>query len=410
MIIPREYQLDGADKAAEILQKNMLCFLVWEERTGKSLTALLTCEKFSFAKTVVIITTVNGKKGWEETIKQTKFGYRTIITNYHSANKIIPQLGFEPYIVILDESHKYISGLCHPITKKPETYKKILPICKAAPIIYLTATPNAQGTYQLYHQLNVSSYSPFSKYKNYKEFYDVYGTFQTLGVQPKFKYKGFVMYDYKKLHDLHVIDKVKHLFVQLSRRDIGYDYEPVDVKHYIELDKQTKYTYNSLVNTKEFYFGKGLHLECESRIKLTHSLYMLEGGVAKIRGENYILTNNEKVNYIKEKWGDTKDMVIMFNYVKEEEKLKKHFKNARILSASKYAEGIDLYMYEHLIIYSQNFSSCGYTQRRARQCHKERKTPINVNFLLCKGAVSDGVYYCVAQNKSDFVDMYYNSI
>ena len=64
-------------------------------------------------------------------------------------------------------------------------------------------------------------------------------------------------------------------------------------------------------------------------------------------------------------------------------------------------------MYEHLVIYSMNFSTSQYTQRRARQANMKREQIINVHFILVKGGISEQVYKTVAINKSNFVDKYY---
>lgn len=49
-ISPFIHQELGADKAYEILKNKGLVYLMWEERTGKSLTALLTCDKSAYVK------------------------------------------------------------------------------------------------------------------------------------------------------------------------------------------------------------------------------------------------------------------------------------------------------------------------------------------------------------------------
>jgi ERCC4-related helicase len=126
--------------------------------------------------------------------------------------------------------------------------------------------------------------------------------------------------------------------------------------------------------------------------------------VAKI-GKNYhILRNSEKIQYIINNWGDTEDLVIMYNYIAEQDKLQQHFKKALILQATSYAEGVDLHKYKHLVVYSQDFSTARHTQRRARQANKQREEPITVHFLLVKKAISEQVYKTVSVNKKNFVD------
>ena len=86
------------------------------------------------------------------------------------------------------------------------------------------------------------------------------------------------------------------------------------------------------------------------------------------------------------------------------------FKQAKLLQATSYAEGVDLHQYKHLVIYSQDFSTARHTQRRARQANKNRKEAIIVHFLLVKGGISERVYKTVSINKKNFVDTVFEVI
>jgi hypothetical protein len=131
---------------------------------------------------------------------------------------------------------------------------------------------------------------------------------------------------------------------------------------------------------------------------------MIEGGVLKI-GEQYLsLGNTEKIDYILNKWGDTEDLVIMYQYIQEGVKLNKYFKKAKILQGTANAEGVDLHKHKHLVIYSQDFSTAKHTQRRARQANLNREDEIRVHFLLVKKAISEQVYKVCSVNKKNFVD------
>ena len=147
---------------------------------------------------------------------------------------------------------------------------------------------------------------------------------------------------------------------------------------------------------------------CEASVSQLTKLHQIEGGTIKTDETSITLPNTEKIDYIKQTWGDTDQVVIFYHYKQEELKLKAHFKNAHILQAVSFAEGVDLSMYETLIIYSMNFSTAQYTQRRARQANYYRDKPIIVHYLLVKDGISEQVYNCVAKNKRNFVDRYFN--
>jgi len=145
-------------------------------------------------------------------------------------------------------------------------------------------------------------------------------------------------------------------------------------------------------------------LVCDTSPKLRTSLHQLEGGTIKIDDDRFVLANNEKVDFIKHKFGDSDSLVIMYNYIAEKEKLEAAFKHAKVLQATSYAEGVDLHEYDDLVIYSQDFSTARHTQRRARQCNQKRTKPITVHYLLVKGGISAQVYKTVSLNKKNFVD------
>ena len=156
---------------------------------------------------------------------------------------------------------------------------------------------------------------------------------------------------------------------------------------------------------------------CDVSAKLRSALHMLEGGVAKgtemvLNSKDepvpkplyFVLPNREKIDFILEHFGDNENVAIMYNYIAEGMKLNNAFKHAKILQATSYAEGIDLHKTEHLIIYSQDFSTARHTQRRARQANLFRELPITVHYLLVHKGISSEVYKTVSINKVNYVD------
>jgi hypothetical protein len=134
---------------------------------------------------------------------------------------------------------------------------------------------------------------------------------------------------------------------------------------------------------------------------------MIEGGVAKIGEVYHILSNREKLDAIRQDFGDHSNIAIMYNYIAEGNKLRDEFKLATILQGTSFAEGVDLSGIEHLIIYSQDFSTARHSQRRARQANKMRATPIKVHFYLTKEGISSQVYETVSIKKVNFIDSLY---
>lgn len=385
---PRAHQLELSQLGYDILRKHMICYLAMEERTGKTLTSILIAEMCDI-KSVLVITKKSAVQDWKDTLAQFPHKHKYNVTNYHQAHKFAKH-----DLLILDEAHNYISGYPRP----SKLHRVIKNISVQTPIIYLSATPHAQGYQMLYHQFSLSSWSPWRKFNSF------YNWFRMYGVPESAWYNGRQVPIYTNTREDKVRACVEHLFITRTRKQLGFDHEPRDKLHYIDLNAATRTVYNELLKDKYYVFKNGEELICDSPIKLRTSLHMLEGGVAKIDEHYIVLKNTEKIDYILKTWGDTDDLVIYYNYVAEGRKLRAVFKNATILQATSFAEGIDLAHKETIVIYSQDFSTARHTQRRARQASQDRDIPIVVHYLLVKKAVSEQVYNIVSVNKQNFVD------
>jgi len=392
-MIPWISQTELAKEGLAILRKNGLVYLAMEERTGKTLTAILIAEEANVNK-VLVITKPKPLKDWLKTLKAFKHAKHFDVDTYHQVHKI----DFSSYdLVILDESHNFISAFPKP----GATWKELKPKLVDKPLIYISATPYSQGPQMLYHQFSLSSWSPWASYKTFYSWFRTYGQPYEIDVQ------GRKITQYNRCDRERILACVSHLFIIKTRKELNFEHEPQDKVHYVELAPETKELYNTIVDDKIVQLPDFL-LVCDTVSKERTSLHQLEGGTMKCDSIYTVLENTEKIDYILKHFGDTSDMVIMFNYKAELVKLSKHFKNATILQATSYAEGIDLHRYKHLIVYSQDFSTARHTQRRARQCNMQREEPIIVHYLLVKKALSEQVYKTVSLNKRNFVDSVYS--
>jgi len=420
MMIPRDYQAEQADVGAEKLRKYMILYLAWEERTGKSLTGLLVSEEVDVTN-VLIITKRKALDGWEKTLKEFEHEKNYTLTTYGKA-----KVGNYD-LIILDEAHNYISGYPKPSA----TWKKLKLVCKGKPIIYMSATPHAQGYQLLYHQFALSSWSPWRNESTFYNWHRHYGIQYTIKIHDK------EVNQYDRVEDELIEACIEHLFITKTRKELGFDHEPEDKLHYVELNDSTKQLYNDSLNNKILILGdSGITKLLDTTMTMRATLHMLEGGVAKvtshvapnkkhdilqidkekIEGEtlyhtHYDLPNStEKIDYILKYWGDSKDVVIMYQYIGEGIKLRKVFKHAKVLQATSNAEGVELSHVQYLIIYSQDFSTARHTQRRARQASMQREWPITVHFLLVKKAISCQVYKTVSINKVNYVDSRFEKV
>jgi len=395
ILFPYKHQEDLFKKGIEIIRKYGLVYFACEERTGKTLPAIMMCEELKVYN-ILILTKKKALPGWHHALGSYPHNKTYYVTNYHQAKKLTENYD----LIILDEAHSYLSAFPKP----SQTWKIVRKLCVGKPIIYLSATPFAQGHHLLYHQLALSDFSPWRKMSSAIAWFAKYGIPHRIMVNQR------LVETYTK-SDPSCFKDVKHLFITLKRKDIGFEFEPEDKLHYVELTSQTKEVYNYLLRHKAMVINKK-ELVCDSSMKLRTALHSIEGGTVilskkkgdKIVREYVVLGNTEKIDYIKQHFGDTLGMVIMYHYKAELNKLGEHFKLATLLQATSYAEGIDLMNYDHLIIYSQDWSTAKHTQRRARQANRLRAKEIIVHYLLVKDAISDEVYNAVSVNKKNYVD------
>lgn len=427
MIEPWDHQEEQAELAYLVLQEHALVYLAWEERTGKSLTGCLVCEQAA-VQHVLVITKKKAKEDWDELVQDDLLTKRYEVITY---GRVKSYTG-KPDLIILDEAHNYISGYPKPST----TWKAVVKLTRGLPLIYMSATPNAQGYQLLYHQFALSTWSPWAKYPNFYNWFKTFARRNNKGELPQKKINGRWVNQYEEINSDFTWETVKHLFITKTRKELGFEHEPKDKVHYVELSDATKLLYNQVLTDKVLPIN-GINALYDTSIKERSTLHMIEGGTikntlagidcntfelkstdnfrivktctekikdAKLCHVYYVMPNDEKIQYILDHWGDADDICIMYNFIAEEFKLRERFKHACILQATSNAEGIDLSHKRHLIVYSQDYSTARHTQRRARQANMHRKDPIEVHFLLAKKAISCQVYKTVSLNKKNFVD------
>lgn len=388
---PYPHQIKIAHEALTILRNEGLVYLAMEERTGKTLTAILMCEN-SKATNILVITKKKAIIGWEDTLSKFTHTKTYTIINYESLHKL-PKASYD--LCIIDEAHANLGA--YP--KLGKTWKATYKVVYGKPIIFMSATPSAQTYSQLYHQMKLSKWSPWAKYSNF------YKWFEVNGVQQSQYIAGREIKLYNKTKD-NVFEDVKHLFITYTRNELGFEHEPNDILHFVDLSEYTKDLYRRLEKNKVITINDSLIL-ADTPMGLMTKLHQVEGGTIKYEEEDYILDNTEKIDYIKSMFGDSKDVVLFYHYINELKKLKQYFKQATILQATSFAEGVDLSMFKTLVVYSMDFSTARYTQRRARQCNMKRTEPIDVHFILVNKGISHQVYETVAINKKNFVNSYY---
>lgn len=406
MIVPYDFQREIHKQALPRLELLGGVYLSMEERTGKSIVAMMLAESLQ-AKSILVVTKKKAMDGWDNVHNEwcpsnwsSDEKMMMHITTYQSAHKLTRT---KKDLVIIDESHSTIAGL--PKTKSgllSSTWQNVKSICRGHKVVFLSATPYAQGAQHLYPQFSLLDESPVTKYSKYKEFYEKYADRDQFGHYQMIRLVGREIINYNAVRHDEIVSLFKSYFIAGTRKDFGFTVEPEDKKHYITLSDKARLAYNIILKKRVLTINPGT-IVCDTSMGLMHALAMLEGGTVKI-GEEYFNIGDidEKLSYLEKTFGDSPENVIMYNYIKEGDKLRARFPKSIVLQASTNAEGVDLSAYKNVIIYSQNFSTANYIQRRCRQANKLRTDPIIVHYLLVKKAISDQIYTTVIDKKEKF--------
>ena len=385
---PRKHQEEGAAWALKTIREYGLAYLSWQERTGKTLTALLTAEN-SKAETCLIVTKKRAIDGWLETLDLWSHKTKFQVINYESAHKVTGKFDF----VILDESHHAISS----VGKPSKTWKTIHRHTKGKAILYLSATPYAEHVGLIYHQLKLSDWSPFKGYKNFYDWFRMYGV-------PNMTRTPYGLVEtYTKYKDELVLKSIDELFNFKTRTEVGIEHEPEANVVVVPLCNSSIALIKQLQKDSVVEIPMEEPIVCDTPMKERSVHYQIEGGTIKIEGgKGYVRVCTEKLDYIRSNY-DEGSIAIMAHFIAERIILAEAFPKALILSSDGHAEGVDLHKTEKLIVYSMSFKTSKHTQRLARQANHKRDKPIIVDVLVSdKPGIGLEVFKSVAIKKENF--------
>lgn len=418
------HQLTIADEGYPILKQYGALYLAMEERTGKTGVAICICE-LSKATDILVITKKKAISGWQEHLDNLPISNTYTVTNYEAVHKL-PTKHYK--IVILDEASANLSAF-PKLGKRAQLVRNLVYNSR---LIFMSATPNAQSYSQLFNQFHMTKYSPFNQYP---DFYAWHGgcsfwkhpttgniakhklEFQSTSKQlintlPRYGVPDYIrigareVESYKQTIDF--FPQIKHLFISYTRKQLGFKHEPEDELHYVKLKPETSTLMNILAADKLCKPTHDTVYVADAPIKLSIGLYQIEGSTIKLDDQSIQLLGLEKVNYIKQVWGDSPTLAIFYHFKEERNLLEQHFTQAKLYQATAYSMGVDLSHMSDMVIYSMNFSTSDFTQRRCRMANMFRADPITVHYLLVHNSISEHVYNTVALNKRNYVDKYYS--
>ena len=400
----RDYQERISDEAVKRLNDFGLCYLAMECRTGKTLTALATAQKYN-AKRVLFLTKLKAIASVKDDYNALAPNYEIEIINYESAHKLNGQFDF----IILDEAH--CLGAYPRPSKRTEQVKSI---CSNSPVLFLSGTPTPESYSQLYHQLWVCDRSPFSRFVNfYKWAKDGY-----VDVRQK-KVNGYSINDYSRANSVKITEAVKHQFLSYSQEDAGFSCNIVERELPCHMSWETRSLIRDLKRKRILELTDGSVVLGDTPAKLISKLHQLSGGTVIAEDDTHLIVDESKALRIRDVF-QGKKIAIFYVYKSELDLLcsvfpewtdsPEEFQHSEdkifISQVRKAREGVRLDSAEAIVFYNLEYSYLSYEQGKNRIMSKERTAPAPVYFAISDCGI-DGDILEAVRNKKDFTASYY---
>ncbi len=395
----RDYQDRISNQAVAILQEHGLVYLAMEPRTGKTLTAFATAQRYG-AQTILFVTKKKAKADIMSQLQESGLMFHSVeVTNYEQLHNFL--CGYD--LVIIDEAH-VIAAYPTPSLRAKELKR----ICNGKPIIYLSGSPTPESFSQLFHQMWVSSFSPFKAYKNFYAWAKDY-----VDIRQKYLY-GKTINDYSCGNQSLIEKDTNHLFIAYTQEEAGFTELVKETILYVDMQPSTYKFCERLRIDKIMTNKEGVSVLADTSVKLMQKLHQAFSGTIivdepKVEARVYDYT---KAEYIRDRFAGQK-IAIFYKFKAEAMALRwvlgkvyddpMEFNNAdsgvfisQIVSGR---EGIRLDTADALIMYNIDFSATSYWQSRARIQTKDRVKEAQLFWIFARGGIEDKIYKAVMDKK-----------
>jgi hypothetical protein len=397
----RDYQIKISNEASEILERKKLVAMFMEVRTGKTITALQTCQNFK-AKSVLFITKKKAISSIENDYVNFGFTFDLIAINRESLH-VIESNYFD--VVIIDEVHGYTS---YP--KPSKYYKDIKQRFGNLPMILLSGTPTPESYSQFYHLFTLSNHHPFNDFKNFYKWANEY-------VNIKQKRLGYAtVNDYSDANKKDFWHLCRHYILTYTQSEAGFtsnvnemilevEMQPITYKIIDKLKKDLVVTSSTT----------GKSIVADTAVKLQQKIHQLSSGTIKFEDGTTQIIDNSKALFIQQKFAEYK-IAIFYNFVAELEMLKQTFGNKLTTDLEEFnnsdkwialqivsgREGISLAKADALVMFNIQFSAVSYFQSKDRLTTKDRAVN-NVFWIFSKNGIEQNIYNAVSK-KLDYTN------
>lgn len=393
----RDYQIDIANKANDILRAKHIVYITAQVRTGKTLMALETCRLYG-ASSVLFLTK---KKAIPSILSDYEtFGYQAFfdldVVNDESMHKVDADYD----VVIHDEHHRF--GSFPKPSGGAKTFRNMF---GKLPMIFLSGTPTPESNSQWYHQMWVSYFSPFKEQTFYK--------WAANYVRIKVKYLGYAtVKDYSDADYEKIMSVIRDYMLTFTQSDAGFTTSVDEEVLHVKMHPNTYILCDKLAKDLVIQGDKEVVL-ADTSVKLMQKLHQLYSGTIKFESGNSMVLDTSKAEFIRSHFA-TSRIGIFYKFKEEYNALKQIFGDdltddlgvftsssirAIALQIVSGREGITLKDADYLVFYNIDFSATSYWQARDRLTTMDRKFN-KVYWIFSKDGIEDKIYRAVTAKKS----------
>jgi hypothetical protein len=399
----RDYQIDIANRAVDILKVNKIVYISMEVRTGKTLTSLETAKLYG-AKRVLFLTKKKAISSIQNDYNNFGYDFELTVTNDESMHKL-EDTNYD--LVIHDEHHRF--GAFPKPGLATKTYKQMF---GSKPMIFLSGTMTPESFTQVYHQFWVSYHSPFKHYVNFYRWADDYvNKFQK-------KINGFLANDYSKGNELKIMAAIFPYVITFTQQQAGFSTEIEEEVIHIDMCNKTKLIVKNL--EKDLVVeGKDEVILADTPVKLMQKLHQLWSGTVKFESGNSMVIDTTKAEFIKNRWHDKK-IGVFYKFKEELSALQQVLGDSLTTELDEFdngdfkvialqivsgREGISLKNADYVVFYNIDFSATSYWQARDRMTTMDRKFN-KVYWLFSIGGIEDKIYKAVKAKKKYTINIF----
>lgn len=399
----RTYQIENAQKLAQIIHRYNIAYFAAEPRTGKTITAFQTCVNVG-AKNVLFVT----KKKAITSIENDSKHYPDLNVEIINFESVLKKAGNYD-IVIVDEAHS-IGAFPKP-SKRAVDIKKIVGNKR---VLYLSGTPTPESHSQIYHQLYVSIYSPFAHFKNF------YG-FASQFVNKKTKHVfNREIPDYSDCRSDELMKYCGHLFLDYTQKEAGFEVSISEKFIRVPMNEIQKTIINNILKDSLHEITENAVILADTAVKMQNKIHQVCSGTVIDELKTVHIVSDVKALAIKDIFkGQRIAIFYKFNgeldvlkavFYEEHTNLPEEFQSGlkRVFLGQFVSsrEGIRLDEADAIIFYNIDFSYLSYAQSKDRIISKERTKEAVLYWCFSVGGIEEKIYKAVSKKKN-FTSYYF---